>query len=243
MNSTSDSKPNIPQNTVTSNKRFYSRDPKILERPQAIYMLQLMTAHDVLRSGLRWIENTKVQESPAQRTEHLVAVLTVCSWTHETILLIRKGRDRKNPPIYRSMVENQESLCRLWDEIKKQRSSRLRSIKRIRNQHLFHFFDQVGPERIRDLVRATGSDQIPMVESDGPRTYLETSYPPAYVCLGSALIAAEIDLDHRAQIKQEIHENLSIIKDFMSLLQALLAGIGNDIGLELVRLNDKQEIQ
>lgn len=241
MNSSNDSKPNMLQNTATSNERLYSRDPSIFESPHAIYMLQLMTAHDVLRSGFRWIENTKAQESPAQCSERLVAVLTVCSWIHETILLLKKGWSRKNPPIYKSMVENQESLCRLWDEIRNQRSSRLRSIERIRNEYVFHF-DEKGPERIRSFIRKTGSDQIPIVESDGSRPMREPMYPLAYACLGSAFLADEIDMDDTAKSSQEIRETVSVIEDLMSLLRALLAGIWNDIGLEIVPLDNIQEI-
>ena len=139
-------------------------------------------------------------------------------------------------------LDGDEMTRIIWDEIKKQSSSRLMSIKRIRNQHVFHF-DEIGPEKIRNLVRKTGSEQIPMVESDGSKAMLETSYPPAFVCLGSALISGEIDLDDRAQIAQEIPENLSIIKDLMKLLQALLSGIWNDIELELVPLEETQETQ
>lgn len=243
MKSSSDSNASTLQNSATPKLQLFSRDSKIFDRPHTNYMLRLMTAFEVLRSGYRWIKKSEGDESPAQRSEDLVAVLAVCGWIHETVKLIeqgRKGRPGENPPIYKGMVENDERLCQLWDEMKQKSSRRLKSVRRIRNEHIFHFGAR-GPKSICNLVRKTESDRIPMVESDGTSGLLETMYPPAYVCLGSAFIDGEIDIDNPALIRQEIRETISLITDLMSLVQALLGGVWTDVGLKLVPLEEEQE--
>jgi len=189
-------------------------------------MLQLMEAHDLLRCGHSWLARTHQNKNVVARTELLVAFLCCCGWIREAVHLVRYGR--KNRFIEKSMLVNDKDLCDLWDELKRESSNRLKTIKRVRNEAIFHLDVKSA---MKALTRIRGDVKgYPFVETAGAGKFGDTRYPWAYVAI-SAGFWKESESD------DEIASNIGEVADFLPLfrkvLQCLLKGVWKNMGIEL----------
>lgn len=192
-------------------------------------MVRLMMAHDVLRSGLRWLRSTQKQRNPAEVTEFLVAALTVLGWLHEAIEVLRQGWSQKPRFIHKGLLQGDLGLEAIWKEVKQGKSSRLKRMKRIRNQYLFHFGD-TGARKAVDYIKSNDPMEVPFFETVGSARLLDSRYPPAYVALGSAFCDTNIDLE---KLPTEMESTVSLIDDVRALLDALLHGMWQEVGLTI----------
>ena len=225
--------------------RYFIRNPEVLDDPHAHIMIQLMTAHDVLRSGLRWIKAVERQQTIAQSTECLVALLTVCGWIWEVRDVIRTGSNKSDsategPLIAKSMVEHDSRLAELWDLFEQEKAcGRLKTIRRIRNKAIFHFCDKKRAKKTWAFVLRTGIEGYPLIETSDSGSFLDSRYPLAYVHLALAFVKDPTNLSctgsqNPTGLETGFGDAKSMIEDSMLLLQTLIRAIREKIGLELV---------
>ena len=231
----------------------YLTNPDVLGDPNAIapraaYMLRLMTAYDVLRSGRLWVTREKDSANPAENTEQLVGILAIAGWMWEMRNVLITGASRNPPVVTKRMCQGNQELEKTWKDLNLSREKEgekelltpeWHTVKRIRNKHVFHF-DKTGTSRAMRYILKKGVNEFPFVETGSSHAKAQTRYPWAYVALGASFSNAAID---DANLKRGIEHVNSLIDSFLKLLDKILQEFWREMGLNLREESKPEESQ